>query len=381
MDLTTRRRALMAKIIALVKMVVTSATGIVSFVTDIVRPVKVTCEFSPVQADGTSSLDNPLPISGWTGVEITGAKNIITNSWEIGAIYGSNGSTNVGKTYAQMKDNSIRTRLRVADLIELDSSKAYTIKFDSSSYELVAQPYDSNGKTLLSTQYPNTGIWKTSSFQITGFANVAIAIRRKDGANVSADEYLSADIVLSETPTSLPISWQSTAGTAYGGSITLNEDGSADLVSEWRKITYVADGTNWGVVGYGGSGESRWFNIYITDTKHPCSANTPTSGDNNGLFNLGVWRYGATSGRCRAYAYTESDFRCVLVGIDRDVSTKEQMMAFLSTLPAEPEIVYRLKNPIRYHFDNIDKLKSFLGTNNIWHDMNGSITAEYWKKQ
>ena len=45
------------------------------------------------------------------------------------------------------------------------------------------------------------------------------------------------------------------------------------------------------------------------------------------------------------------------------------------------QIAATLAIPITYHFDNIGQLQSFLGTNNIWHNMNGDITAEYWNKQ
>ena len=401
MDLSTRRRALMAKIIALVKMVVTSATGLVSFVTDIVRPVKVTCEFSPVQEGaGDPSPDNVRPISGWTGCEISHTgKNMMlsddpakpdanynhnsTGRVQYSEEYGAYCHVGNGVAYGNQAGLAARSAAFVATQ---PVSVTYSVKIYNESADYPIRTAFTGRATV--SHRVNKEQWTTITVSgqmqagdkfTTQFAGGCYWKDQQIEIGTVATEYepyqaITLPITFTDPSTSDPL-------TVYGGTVTLNEDGSADLVSEWRKITYLADGTNWSVVGYGGSGESRWFNMYIRATEHPCSAITPTNGDDNGLFNLGVWRYGAISGRYRAYAYTESEFRCVLTGIDRDVSTKEQMIAFLSTLPAEPEIVYRIKNPIRYHFDNIGQLNSFLGTNNVWHDMNGGITVEYWNKQ
>ena len=77
-----RRRAIMAHIARLVKKIISSATGLVSFNTNVEMPTKVTCEFSPVQSGtGDSSPDNVRPISGWTGCNITHAhKNLLDQS-------------------------------------------------------------------------------------------------------------------------------------------------------------------------------------------------------------------------------------------------------------------------------------------------------------
>ena len=57
----------------------------------------------------------------------------------------------------------------------------------------------------------------------------------------------------------------------------------------------------------------------------------------------------------------------------------EELKEWLSNNPCQ--VTYKIKTPQTYHFNNIGQLQSFLGTNNVWHDMNGLITAEYYKKQ
>ena len=95
-------------------------------------------------------------------------------------------------------------------------------------------------------------------------------------------------------------------GTVYGGTVTLNEDGSADLV--------VIDGY---IASYDGETLS---NHYISSQAAPNT--TPVTGSQ-------VFDFGA------------------------DTDT--------------------------YHFSSIGALESFVGTNSGWHDMNGSITVEYYK--
>ena len=69
------RRAMMAVMAAVRKILhtITSATGLVSFSTNLAEPLeKCECEFSPVQSgSGDPSPDNVRPITGWTGIKVT----------------------------------------------------------------------------------------------------------------------------------------------------------------------------------------------------------------------------------------------------------------------------------------------------------------------
>ena len=73
MNLLFWYRSLMRSVGAtLVKLIATATSGLVSFTTNVIRPVKVICEFIPVQeGTGDPSPDNVRPISGWTGCEIS----------------------------------------------------------------------------------------------------------------------------------------------------------------------------------------------------------------------------------------------------------------------------------------------------------------------
>ena len=62
-------------------------------------------------------------------------------------------------------------------------------------------------------------------------------------------------------------------------------------------------------------------------------------------------------------------------------STLEDFKTFLSETPLQILATLNVSKYLTYHFDNIGQLNSFLGQNNIWHDMNGDITVEYWNKQ
>lgn len=236
----------MAQIFALVKMVVTSATGLVNFVTNIVQPVKVTCEFSPVQdGSGDPSPDNVRPISGWTGCNI----------------------------------------------------------------------YHS-------------------------------------GADTS-------------DPSVIPIAFPASAGTVYGGTVTLNEDGSADVYVPiygyhimpsqwtWRALSKVWIINRTSLTPrykyYGDHAESK-IKVLACDKYKPYTYNYQ-----------------------KKYTVAINEWNAQLLALITDGTN--------TVTPEECTVLLELAEPLTYHFDNIGQLQSFIGTNNIWHDMNGSITAEYWKKQ
>jgi len=345
----------------LVKLIATSTTGLVSFDTNVKMPTKVTCEFSPAQeGTGDPSPDNVRPISGWTGCEIgrcVSLLNGITPRYESGyAIRGDNG---VATVYGG---------IGIACLNYIDVSN-----YIGKQVYLNHRPTGNTGGFAF---YSGT----TESSYISGFTNNGITTQGEwiitipDNPNIkymrftANPNYLDKVILcLVETKAILPINWQTEAGTIYGGTVTLNEDGSADVVRDRKSISLES---------------LRWHRI------QDYAFYSDTNGD--GIFN----GYGQGSMVCDIYATSISrvnpinnpnntiagrdGYRGFIIH-DDNAATEEELISIITG----HQVVYKLQLSAQtsYHFDNIGQLNSFIGTNNIWHNMNGDVTVEYWNKQ
>lgn len=177
-------------------------------------------------------------------------------------------------------------------------------------------------------------------------------------------------------------------GTVYGGTVTLNEDGSANLVVSigYAEITggvnkgtnskYYSDDTTYGYTSIGFAYDNTTG--YTIDGAY---SNWLRSYDG------AVWNH--TEQHNIYGAHVKPSTGNIALRVDNSVigatvedTTNERVEKFNTYLSAHPlQICAKLATPQTYHFDNIGQLNSFLGENNIWHDMNGSITAEYLNKQ
>lgn len=176
-------------------------------------------------------------------------------------------------------------------------------------------------------------------------------------------------------------------GTVYGGTVTLNEDGSADLVVSigYAEITggvnkgtnskYYSDDTTYGYTSIGFAYDKTNYTI-------------------NGAYSSWLRSYGgAVWNHIEQHniygAHTNPSIGNIALRVDNSVigataedTIEERVEKFNTYLSAHPlQICAKLATPQTYHFDNISQLNSFLGENNIWHNMNGDITVEYWNKQ
>ena len=459
----TRRRALMASVTALVKLVATSVSGLVSFITNVIRPVKVTCEFSPVQANGTPSPDNQLPISGWTECKITRSnKNLFVSELEQGAINANNGNNTSGtnrlrsKGYVFLKAGVYTFSAQEACYVMLclyDLDKSFITPYDSKPGTIKFLPQPAT-ITLTRDYYVRFVVRNSSNTTVhpedisniqfeTGedaTSYIAAEINIADNAEYEAGYYDNKGVPTSSnnvkrTPNFLPVvggqtyyyyfisdstkffriheydadqtwlrqvvytgdfigsftasanaayirwslpnnaeditistgqiasvSWQSEAGTLYGGTVTLNEDGSADLVAD----RIVVDIPN-----------LRWSK-YGSDQLYFCKFG---------------YKIDTSKVVCDIYKTVEENFPKPIdyaVGSSRSASYNQMLFIHDSRYEtiedfkagsANTQLIINAESPQTYHFDNIGQLNSFLGQNNIWHDMNGGITVEYWNKQ
>ena len=157
--------------------------------------------------------------------------------------------------------------------------------------------------------------------------------------------------------------------TVYGGTVTLNEDGSVDIVANKAGKTYIGDASeSWSKFG---SGSASAFAM-----QHPLPnfINSNLAIIANYLKIISKDASWGSNDNWVSWANPN-----VLVTGIKSITTVEAWKAYLAENPLT--IVYNLRSSLSYHLDDVGQLQSFLGMNNIWHNMNGGITVEYWNKQ
>ena len=160
------------------------------------------------------------------------------------------------------------------------------------------------------------------------------------------------------------ISWQTEAGTVYGGTLTVNEDGSAEIKLTHKNITY--DGSNdedWRIYS-----APRMY-INVPDFTSPA---TSVKADlmTNELTVLAKAQMGATD-----YAISASDTSShqIIVKINNDVNTVARLKSWLSDNPLQ--VRYPLSTPVTFSL-TAEQITALKGNNVMWADT-GDITVTF----
>lgn len=381
MNLLFWYRSLMQSVGAtLVKLIATATSGIVSFTTNVIRPVKVTCKFSPVQeGTGDPSPDNVRPISGWTGCEITRTgKNLYdkntttittkrTVNYTTGELNGLSNSRMGYTSYVPIQENTWYSISGIGPGAATNAGHAF---YDKDKVYISGV---SKGGSATSFETPaGAAFARFSVIAVTGTSAATLAdeIQLELGQTATDFEAYNAN--------ALSVDWTDDAGTLYGGTLTINEDGSADLVKTHGYVLF--DGSSDESISKYGSGSASAFAMSLGLTRNARGNLTSSNLGNIRSNYLKTLTTNATWGNYNAFvSVTASASRPTIECGIKTITTVADFRAYLAENPLQ--IAYLLYTPQTYHFDNIGQLNSFLGENNIWHDMNGSITAEYYKKQ
>ena len=167
----------------------------------------------------------------------------------------------------------------------------------------------------------------------------------------------------------ISVDWEDEAGIVYGGTITLNEDGSADVKND--RLFVVLDGSSdedWSEGGYGAS--IKWgapSNLY-KKIVNPTSAYQPYNAIANYLRPIAQAANWNTNDNYFSHTGQYIYMKCSTIGAFAN------WRSYLSENPLT--ILFKLKNPETYHFANVGQLKAFLGTNNVWSDI-GNVNVKY----
>ena len=370
-------------------------TGALLHITDaLAKPAhELVAVLSPVQSgSGDPSPENVRPISGWTGVEI--GKNTETN-YANASQASAWGNAKSVKVEINSADNGVRvytisnnTYLGAEIPLSLQADKAYVVEFEiteiKSGTPFVGLRNRSSGSFVSWASY-GFQIWcngrkldaladvrslkelgkyvvcyKPMESSIASYADLALLCTW----DAEAGNITYSNISVSEV-SSLPISWQSTAGTVYGGTFTLNEDGRADLV-----VTK-------------GGGTIRSFSglIKVTSVANRYRIDVPDK------------KVGNANELCSSYKrvtadYIVADMPMYSVKSATNSSTVPYTIYFADdrftsatdfiNAMGDEVVVYDLATPQTYHFDNIGQLQLFLGENTIWVDASDDLTLTYY---
>ena len=274
---------------------------------------KLVGTIEPVQALGTPSPENPLPISGWTGASIRNydayyifkPTNMVPGD-VIGTSTLSVKYLGNGEFEATLKNISSVTRTTVIPIEPFVAPSGTRCRLALNNSAIV------NGGVEI--RYAPNSDYDTWKFTAQNRVSTYGALQGKtiNGFRFYANSGASNATIKFKVEFyrtgfhSVPINWNSEAGTIYGGTVTLNQDGSADVVSTMGNIA-----------SYNGETLSG---AWISSMDVYAEGATPTTG---------------------------------------------------------AQVVYKLATPVTYHFSDIGQLKTFLGTNNVWIDTGSITELDY----
>lgn len=166
-------------------------------------------------------------------------------------------------------------------------------------------------------------------------------------------------------PATLSISWETEAGTVYGGTL--------DVVSGLLTVTMAS--VDLGTLDWA-SATTNTENVYrMRSTDISALVKKPASSSD--LSSILCSNYKTVTGS-DTYRRTQGiaiDANGNIQAYDADYNESTSAAAF-KTAMAGVQLVYELAAPQTYQLSPIE-VDSLLGVNNMWHDANGDITANY----
>lgn len=351
MSMLLRRAMMMAS--SLVKHIVSSVTGLVTFTTNVAADMpSILCEFAPVQSgSGDPSPSNVRPISGWNGLTATRAgKNCLDPSTVTAGYMNA-----AGVIQAQ---NATRLEY-TSDFIEIPPGVTYvTAGYDGlSSGEqgwVGCCLYDASGtfiQRLATTLSGWSYVLKISDYPQAKYLIVSARTWGHGVQGLCCIFEQNATYAPYEGKTSVTVSWQSEAGTVYGGTLDV-ATGVLTVTMAYNTLSGI--GNDWRY-------QSAYGRFY----------NAAAIGKGYGKIVCECFK-SATSGQNAIYIASNG-----LVFIYNSDYTDAN--AFISAFGSN-HIAYEIPSPTTIQLTPA-QVQSIIGTNNVWHNANGGITVEYYDNQ
>lgn len=341
----------------------TASGSVAIFDTDLKSKLKdCKINFLPVQSgSGDPSPTNIRPITGLTGIETKHDDDLFSIVYFANNYILPTTSTHVG---------------RVALTLEPNTTYTVSSDFPQSNYDSTAFAW--GGGVL--ADGPNTqrnGIGtrytRTITTDSTGILTIGIYIDNHDTTyldvlNGSYYVKLEKGSVATEySSTVYPISWQTEAGTLYGGYVDLT---SGELVAT-HKMVDMGDlawvrhqSTHYFMYSWTRDSFANTSEGFALDTFCSCYKSVNQS------------RFISGSGANLNYVFGTTYISSAKTNIAVRDDDYSDATAFRTSVTGQ-KLVYPLANPIVYQLTP-QQVKAFIGRNNIWSDA-GDVEVQYWK--
>lgn len=332
-------------------------------------PMGMQIAIEPVQeGSGDPSPSNVRPITGWTGANVTVTGKNLCAGLENGAV---DPSTGEDSTY------SPSTRLRTG-WIRIKGNTQYTINGTGNNitprvYVITMAGFHVG--TVISAdgwnELPLTFITDSNAeyvrFVFNGRGNPEITPASISNAQL---EEGSANTSYESFGTTYPITFPTSAGTVYGGTLSVNKDGTGTLVVKYGHVAF--DGTESWVSSTSLAG--RYLVTQVDALKNNlgilcCSEYIPARS--------------IAEVTARGYAYIDGNGTNARVGINSFIDTLSDWKSYLASQysAGKPvQVVYELATPITYTL-SAPQVLSLIGQNHVWADCGNILSLTYNSKQ
>lgn len=317
---------------------------------DNVPVVSLTAQIVPVQSGtGDPSPDNVRPISGFTGANVYDTKkNLIDPSaCQIKKYVNTHGAVTDSDDWS------------VTDYISVKAGQKYTLSGVTQSGWAATYSYYDSTKTFISYEYTYNNYTLTIP---QGAVYVRLSLHTETPSVAQFEMGTTATAHEDYNGRTVNITWETEAGTVYGGSLVLNQDGTADIVGTHKT-------RNLGTLDWqyeSNVGHER-FQAALSDVK-------PSGGT---VASLWCSDYKVTTaGEIYQHAY---DFAVAIHGTLPQVWVYDTRYTDATAFKAAMDgvqLVYELATPVTYHIENVELVKTLYGLNNIWCDT-GDIDLVY----
>jgi hypothetical protein len=325
-------------------------------------PVKaLTVDITPVQSgSGAPSPDNVRPISGWTGCNINHPdKNLFSPNIAIRSNYYKDDD---GVEHASTSGSAY-----TADYLPVVGGETYM--FGLKAYTTVGVRfycYDKDYNWISRTESKamgGTAFGHIENVVPNNCAYVQIQASNEVFPSLLSDCYFGKPVTafVPFGPV-LSVAFPAGAGTVYGGSLKLNEDGSADLTVTHKGLTL--DGSRTWNSGTFTGGYRYYATQTVSEAKNQQSCQTSIYPKRDSLNTSGIAIDSALSAK-------QIDVRTYYAGFD----TLQKWKDYITENPVD--VVYELDEHQTYHITDVGVVKTLLGFNNIWADTGDIDTLTY----
>lgn len=157
------------------------------------------------------------------------------------------------------------------------------------------------------------------------------------------------------------IAFPSSAGTVYGGELTINQDGSGTLVVDMVNVDL-------GTLAWTKEG-NHFYSEVISSAKSSTSNTVPSNIISSNYKNIG------------AYYVTQETTNCT-IGLNNSKRLYIYDTAYtdaetFKTAMSGVQLVYELATPVTYELSNLEVIETLKGINNVWADTGKINEVEY----